>query len=115
MTAGPNTPPQPAAKSPNHPPQIAHLRNLLKLPGVVAISLYMILLAGVTVAYVVEHHTASLHLVFPVLFIAGALGLLMLLRWAWALTLATIALLSATFLYQYSTGDPFSALNAGPS
>jgi hypothetical protein len=113
MTTGPNTPPQPTAKSLDHPAQKAQLPTLLKLPGVIAISLYMILLAGVTVAYVVEHHTAILYLVFPVLFIAGALGLLMLLRWAWALTLATIALSSATFLYQYSTGHSFSALMQG--
>lgn len=113
MTAGPNTPAQPSAKSPGQPAQIVHLRTLLKLPGAIAISLYMILLAGVTVVYIVEHHTAILYLVFPVLFIAGALGLLMLLRWAWALTLAAIALSSATFLYQFSTEHSFSALMQG--
>jgi len=113
MTTGPNSPAQPTAKSPDHPAQIAHLRTLLKLPGVIAISLYMILLAGVTVIYIVEHHTTILYLVFPILFVAGGLGLLMLLRWAWALTLAAIALSSATFLYQYAAGHSFSALMQG--
>jgi hypothetical protein len=113
MTDGPNTPAQPTAKAPDHPAQKAQLPSLLKLPGVIAISLYMILLAGVTVVHVVKHHAGFLYLLFPVLFIAGALGLLMLLRWAWALTLAAVALSSATFLYQYSTGHSFGALMQG--
>ncbi len=113
MIAGPNTPAPPTGKAPVGATQNSHPPSVLKLPGVVAISLYMILLAGATVIYVVKHHTGILYLVFPVFFIAGALGLLLLLRWAWALTLAAIALSSATFLYQYSTIHAFPALMQG--
>ena len=74
---------------------------LLKLPGLVAISIYMVLLAGTMVAFVMNRHLGLLYLIFPVLFIAGALGLLMLLRWAWALTLAAVALSSASFLFEF--------------
>jgi uncharacterized membrane protein (DUF2068 family) len=86
---------------------------LLQFPGLVAICLYMLLLAGTTVVYVVGHHMEMLYLVFPVLFIAGALGLLLLLRWAWALALAAVALASATFLFDYFRGHSFASLMQG--
>jgi hypothetical protein len=66
---------------------------LLRLPGLIAISLYMLLLAIVVVVFV-----GPLFLIFPVLFIAAGLGLMKLLRWAWALTLAAVALLAGSFL-----------------
>jgi hypothetical protein len=73
--------------------------KLSKLPGLIAISLYMILLAGVMVVSVVQNHREFFFLVFPVLFIAGGLGLLLLMRWAWALTLAAAALLAGLFFW----------------
>jgi hypothetical protein len=77
----------------------ARTATLLKLPGLVAIGLYMLLLAGVAVVYVVQGRAGASFLVFPPLFIAGGLGLMMLLRWAWALTLAAVALLAGWFLW----------------
>lgn len=66
----------------------------MKLPGLIAISLYMLLLAIVVVVFVVQGRVGPLFLVFSVLFIAAAFGLMMLLRWAWALTLAAVALVA---------------------
>ena len=88
-------------------------RSLLKLPGLIAISLYMLLLAGVMVVSVMEHQAGFIYLVFSVLFIAGALGLLLLLRWAWALTLAAVAILSGWCLWGFSTQHSFPALVQG--
>ncbi len=88
-------------------------QSLLKLPGLIAISLYMLLLSGFTVVSVMNHSAGVLYLVFSVLFIAGALGLLLLLRWAWALTLAAVALLAGSFLYTYTTQHISSALVQG--
>jgi hypothetical protein len=99
MTADAN-PDTPAAGSPEPPVQAnAGSVKLWKLPGLVAIGLYMLLLAGVVVVSVVQGRVGLLFLVFPPLFIAGGLGLLMLLRWAWALTLAAVALLAGWFFW----------------
>ena len=87
--------------------------SLLKLPGLIAISLYMLLLSGVTVVSVMNHRAGALYLVFSVCFIAGALGLLLLLRWAWALTLAAVALSAGSFLYTYTTQHIASSLVQG--
>ncbi len=89
------------------------LSSLLKLPGLIAISLYMLLLAGVTVVSVVAQRTGFIYLVFSVFFIAGALGLLLLLRWAWALTLAAVAILSGSFLWGFSVQHSYSSLVQG--
>ncbi len=88
--------------------------SLFKLPGLIAISLYLILLAITTAISVVVQHTGFVYLVFAVLFIAGALGLLLLLRWAWALTLAAVAILSGSFFYGFSRDhSAYSALVQG--
>jgi hypothetical protein len=77
--------------------------KLSKLPGLVAISLYMLLLAGVVVFYVVKGRAGPIYLIFPVLFVAGGLGLMLLLRWAWALTLAAVALMAGLFFWTFIT------------
>ena len=59
----------------------------------------MFLLAGVVVVYVVRGWVGPFFLVFSAMFIAGGLGLMMLLRWAWALTLAAVAILSGLFFW----------------
>jgi hypothetical protein len=87
--------------------------KLFQLPGLVAISLYMLLLSCITVVQVMKHHVGPLYLVFSVLFIAGGLGLLKLLRWAWALTLAAVALLAGSFLWGYSIQHSFPSLMQG--
>ncbi len=93
--------------------QKSERRSLLKLPGLIAISLYMLLLAGVTVVAVMEKRAGFIDLVFSVFFIAGALGLLLLLRWAWALTLAAVAILSGWCLWNFSTQHSLPPLVQG--
>jgi uncharacterized membrane protein (DUF2068 family) len=73
----------------------------------------MLLLAGIFVIYVVNHRFGPVYLVFSVLFIAAALGLLLLLRWAWALTLAAVALMTGSFLYNYTSQHNPSSLVQG--
>jgi hypothetical protein len=87
--------------------------SLLKIPGLIAISLYMLLLSGVTVVSVVERRAGMVYLVFSILFVAGALGLLLLLRWAWALTLAAVAILSGSFLWEFSLQHLYPSLVKG--
>ncbi len=75
---------------------------VMQLPGLAAIALYMLFLAGTVILGVATRHFPPLYLLFPVFFFAAGLGLMMLFRWAWALTLAAVVLLLATFLYQYA-------------
>lgn len=79
----------------------AERAKLLKLPGLMAISFYMILLAVVAIVSVVTGHAQPVYLVFSIFFLAGALGLLLLLRWAWALTLAAVALLAGWLFWAF--------------
>ena len=78
------------------------------LPGLVAIAVYLLLLAAVNIVGVAHGQSHPLYLVFSAVFIAAALGLVRLLRWAWALALATMALLAAAFFWQ------FAKLHLGP-
>ncbi len=84
-----------------------------QMPGVVAVSLYMMILAGLDVFYVVEHRIGVLYLVLSAFFVASALGLLLLLRWAWALALSAVALLSALFIRAYFNNQSWPALEQG--
>lgn len=86
---------------------------LLRLPGLAAIGLYMLILAGVVILGVAGRHFPLLYLAFPPLFIAAGLGLLMFFRWAWALTLAAVVMLMGLFLYQYASAHAPSALVQG--
>jgi hypothetical protein len=87
--------------------------KLSKLPGLMAMSAYMILLAVVAVVSVVQGRVGLLYLIFPALFIASGLGLLLLLRWAWALTLAAVALLAGWFLWSFTTQHVSASLVQG--
>jgi hypothetical protein len=87
--------------------------KLSKMPGLIAISLYMILLAGVLVVRVVSGRAQPFLLIFAVFFIAGALGMPLLLRWAWALTLAAVALSAGSFLWSFTTQHLFASLVQG--
>jgi hypothetical protein len=86
---------------------------LKRLPGLIAIALYMVILAGTVILGVATHHLAPLYLVFPVVFFAAGLGLPMLFRWAWALALAAVLLMTATFLYQFSVEHALAYLVQG--
>jgi len=95
-------PPAAGLPGPRVKPKVEPVK-LSKLPGLIAISFYMILLAGFSVVRILSDHDQPLLLIFPVLFVSGALGLLLLLRWAWALTLAAMALSAGSFLWSYTT------------
>jgi hypothetical protein len=82
-----------------------HLQSLLQLPGLAAIALYMFLLAGVAILGVAGRQFSLLFLIFPAVFIAAGLGLGMLLRWAWAMTLAAAALLACLFFWKFSSSQ----------
>jgi hypothetical protein len=73
----------------------------------------MLLNAAIVVVYVVRGHVSPVYLIFSVLFIAGALGLMLLLRWAWALTLAGVALLSGMFFWGFSAQHLYPNLVQG--
>ncbi len=68
-------------------------------PGLAAIALYLLVLAAVIIPNVVERHYPAFYLVFSVLFISASAGLLLLLRWAWALALSAVFLLTLYYLW----------------
>lgn len=63
------------------------------LPGLIAIAFYLLLLSMVIVIGVVGGHYPPLFIVLPVFLLAACGGLLMLFRWAWAMTLSAVLLL----------------------
>jgi hypothetical protein len=87
--------------------------KLLHLPGLVATSIYMLLLAFIVILGVARGHFPPICLVFPVLFIAAGLGLLKFLRWAWTLTLAAVAMLAGLFIWNYTTQHQLESLMQG--
>jgi hypothetical protein len=86
MSDAPHSTPEPGA------PQ--GQRDLLPLPGLLAIGLYMVLLAGVLILGVAGRHYPALFLVLAAAFLTAGAGLVMLLRWAWAGALAAVFLLA---------------------
>jgi hypothetical protein len=98
-------------RNPAPRPQIA---DLLPLPGLAAISLYLFALAGVIILGVVSgHRYPLLFLVFSAGFITASAGLLMLFRWAWALALAAVFLLVVYNLWIFSSQHQGAALVQG--
>ena len=90
------------------------LAGLLALPGLAAISLYLLLLAGVIILGVVGgRHYPPLFLVLAAAFITASAGLLRLLRWAWALALAAAFLLAVYNLWIFTTLHQLPALVQG--
>jgi uncharacterized membrane protein (DUF2068 family) len=87
--------------------------NLLHSPGLVAISLYMLLLAMTVIIGVAKGHYPQFSLVFPALFIAAGLGLMKLFRWARALTLAAVAMMAGLFLWNYTSQHTTASLMQG--
>ena len=82
----------------------------LPLPGLAAISLYLLVLAGVIVVGVAAgRRYPPLFLIFAAVFIAASAGLLLLLRWAWVLALAAVFLLAVYDLWI------FTSLHQGPA
>jgi hypothetical protein len=88
--------------------------QLLPLPGLAAISLYLLVLAGIIVFGVVSgRHYPLIFLVFAAAFIASSAGLILLFRWAWSLALAAVLLLVVYDLWIFSTQHAGPALVQG--
>jgi hypothetical protein len=86
----------------------------LPLPGLAAIAFYLLVLAGVIVLGVVQgQHYPPIFLIFSMLFIAASGGLLLLLRWAWALALAAVFLLMVYNIWIFSAQREIAALVQG--
>lgn len=84
------------------------------LPGMAAIALYLLLLAGTIILGVVAGgHYPHVYLIFSALFITACAGLLMQFRWAWALGLAAVGLLAAYNFWIFSRGHNTPALVQG--
>src|SRR5271157_3235096 len=97
-------------KTADQPPR----RNLLPLPGLAAISLYLLLLSGVIILGVVAgHYYPPIYLVFAAGFITAAAGLLLLLRWAWAMALGAVFLIAVYDLWIFSIQRELPALVQG--
>jgi drug/metabolite transporter (DMT)-like permease len=84
------------------------------LPGLAAIALYLLLLAGtIVVGVAAGRRYPPVFLVFSALFFAACAGLLMLFRWAWALALAAVGLLAGYNFWIFSTRGIGPALVQG--
>lgn len=93
----------------NHARQTANpSRELLPLPGLAAIALYLVVLAGVIILGVLGRHYPPLFLVLSACLLTAGAGLMLLLRWAWALALAAVLLLACYNLWI------FTRLHAAP-
>jgi len=98
----------PRLKGPSSPP-----RELLPFPGLAAIALYLLVLAGVIILGVVGRHYPVLFLVLSASFLTAGAGLLLLLRWAWALALAAVLLLACYNLWIFTSLRQAPALVQG--
>jgi hypothetical protein len=89
-------------------------KSILELPGLAAISLYMLILAGViSVGVASGGRYPRLFLVPAALFVAASMGLMRLFRWAWALTLAAVLLLAIYNLWIFEKTHQAPALVQG--
>jgi hypothetical protein len=107
MTADSNqTPEKPGAEQVGtaaKPDAVSPMRIALPPPALAAIALYMMVLAGTGILGVAEGHMPPLYLILSAAFVMAALGLLLLLRWAWALTLAAVLMLAGLFFWRFAT------------
>jgi glycerol-3-phosphate acyltransferase PlsY len=95
------------------PPTATIRRELLPLPGLAIIGLYMLMLSAVDIMGVAGGHLRPVYLIFAALFIAAGLGLLLLFRWAWTLTMAAVVLLMGLFLWRFSSERELPSLVQG--
>ena len=105
---GEDTPPERDALSP-----AASQVRLARVPALIVIALYMFLLAGINVVSVTKGITRPPYLIFSAAFFAAAMGLLLLFRWAWTLTLAAVLLLSGLFFWRFSTQHDMASIMQG--
>jgi len=97
-------------KLPNLP---APKQELLPLPGLAAIALYLLVLAVVIVVGAVGGHYPALLLVLPVFLFAACGGLLMRFRWAWAMALSAVLMLGGYNLWIFARQHMAPALIQG--
>jgi hypothetical protein len=76
-------------------------KSALPLPGIVAIGLYMLVLAATVTFGVVGGHIPRLLLILAPFFVTASFGLLRMFRWAWALTLSAVFLLMSYNLWLF--------------
>jgi hypothetical protein len=89
-------------------------RDWAPLPGLLAIGLYLLVLAGVIILGVVEgRHYPPLFLILAAAFMTASAGLVLLLRWAWALALAAVFLLACYNLWIFGAQRVAPALVQG--
>jgi hypothetical protein len=88
-------------------------RAILDLPGVLAISLYLLVLAGVLILGVAGRHYPVLFLLLAAAFVTASAGLILLLRWAWAGALAAVFLLACYNLWIFGAEHIGAALVQG--
>jgi hypothetical protein len=83
-------------------------------PGLAAIALYLLVLAAATIVGAASgRHYPPEYLIFSALFIAASAGLLLLLRWAWALALGAVFLLALYYLWVSTVRHDAGALVEG--
>ena len=87
--------------------------KLVRVPALIVIALYMFLLAGINVVSVAKGITRPPYLIFSAAFFAAAMGLLLLFRWAWTLTLAAVLLLSGLFFWRFATQHDMGSIMQG--
>jgi fatty acid desaturase len=97
----------------NELPPASSPRQLVRLPALVVIALYMFLLAGLNVVSVAKGLARPPYLIFSAAFFTAAAGLLLLFRWAWTLTLAAVVLLSGLFFYRFSAQHDIGSIMQG--
>jgi hypothetical protein len=110
----------PAGKGPKSAGNESELRGLpvvkgelLPLPGLAAISLYLLALAVVIVVGVVGGHYPALFVVLPVFLFAACGGLLMRFRWAWAMALSAVLMLGGYNLWIFARQHMMPAMIQG--
>jgi hypothetical protein len=81
--------------------------------GLLAIGLYLLLLAGVIILGVAGGHYPPLFLILAAAFLTASAGLILLLRWAWALALAAVFLLVCYNFWIFGTQHMGSAVVQG--
>lgn len=99
--------------SPSRPAEPGGAPKRELLPGLIAIAFYLMLLSVVIVIGVVGGHYPVSFIVLPVFLLAACGGLLMLLRWAWAMALAAVLLLGGYNLWIFARMHLGSALIQG--
>ncbi|HUA92872.1 MAG TPA: hypothetical protein VL991_09910 [Terracidiphilus sp.] len=94
--------------------QAAPAQRVIPPPALIAIALYLLLLAMTIVVGVVSGHGyPPLYLFFSVFFITACGGALMLFRWGWAMALAAVVLLAGYNFWIFASQHQPAALVQG--